>query len=252
MKFYFGSNRRRHWARLIGWGTFIIFFITVCIPLLFFYYLFDATKVKQMVIDQFNSQNYSVVINGTVEPRSWHGLSLFISDLTVEDKFQHKVMHINTANCQLSWLDLIVAHYRIRRVALNGLTLYQNAMKKGNYVNLLNYQAISHSEFKKLMKLSVTNFNWMDTESNFIVKDASLQLNNLDTLPIIEVKFNLANYAATVHINGAVAKTDENAVFFDKITTSFVSPQLNAELDSHGRYDYKTQEFWFTNIKVLA
>ena len=39
--------------------------------LLFFYYLFDANKVKQMVLTQFNNKNYAVIINGAVEPRSW-------------------------------------------------------------------------------------------------------------------------------------------------------------------------------------
>ena len=149
----------RHVVRFIGWSVFVIFFVTFCLPLLFFYYLFNAQQVKQMVISQFNNENYSVVIDGNVEPRSWHGLSLFISDLTVEDKQKHKVLHVNTANCQLSWLDLIVGNYRVRRVALNGLTFFQNNLEKSNYSNLLNYQTLTHSEFKNLTNFSLLELN---------------------------------------------------------------------------------------------
>lgn len=239
-------------VRIAGWSLFVVFFVCVCLPLLFFYYLFDANKVKAMVVEQFNSQNYSVVINGNVEPRSWHGLSLFISDLTVEDKSLHKVIHINTANCQLSWLDLIVAHYRVQRVALNGLTLFQGSIKEANYSNLLNYKALSHSEFKHLRRLSITNLNWVDAQGNFIIKDAGMQIHDIDSLPVVGLNFRLNNYAAEIAVKGSVDKIDDSNLIFKDIKVDLHSPKVNGEFHGSGRYDYKSQELWFSGINGSA
>ncbi len=233
--------------RLIGWVTFLIFFVTFCLPLIFFYYLFDAQQVKQMVINQFNNKNYSVVINGSVEPRSWHGLSLFISDLTVEDKAKHKVLHVNTANFQLSWLDLIVGHYRVRRAALNGLTYYQGDSKQTNYTELLNYQNIAHSEFKNITHLSVSNFTVMNHSGTFILKDAALRIDNLEENPAFTMQFNLIKYAAKFSMQGQVSKIDDDNINLQTLTMSLSSPKYNFEIQSTGHYAYKLQELWLEN-----
>ncbi len=242
----------RSQRRIIGWGGFVIFFVCFCLPLLFFYYLFDATKVKAMVIEQFNNDSYSVVINGNVEPRSWHGLSLFISNLTVEDKTHHKVLHVNTANCQLSWLDLIVGHYRVKRIALNGLTFYQNALAKGNVATLFNYKAIANSEFKHLRYLSVTNLNMVNLNGKFLIRDGGLQVNDLDTLPQINVNFQAINYNADIKVLGNVNKIDDSGLNFKDISISLHSPKLNGEFHSYGRYDYKTQQLWLNKFNGNA
>lgn len=242
---------RGQW-RIIGWSSFVVFFVCFCLPLLFFYYLFDAAKVKAMVIEQFNNDSYSVVVNGNVEPRSWHGLSLFISNLTVEDKSHHKVLHVNTANCQLSWLDLIVGHYRVKRIALNGLTFYQNALAKGSVATLFNYKAIANSEFKHLQYLSVTNLNMVNLNGKFLIRDGGLQVNDLDTLPQISVNFQAINYHADIKILGSVNKIDDNGLNFNDIAISLHSPKINGEFHSYGRYDYKTQQLWLNKFSGNA
>lgn len=237
--------------RLVGWSAFAVFFITVCLPLLFFYYLFDAQQVKQMVINQFNNQNYSVVINGSVEPRSWHGLSLFISDLTVEDKSKHKVLHVNTANFQLSWLDLIVGHYRVRRAALNGLTYYQGNANT-NYNDLFNYQKIASSEFKNLTHVSMNNFTVLNNAGVFILKDASLKIDNLEDNPSFSMQLNLIKYNAKFSLQGQVSKTDDDNVNIQNITLSLISPHYDIELQSSGHYAYRLQELWLENARGVV
>lgn len=241
----------RHVVRLIGWSVFVIFFVTFCLPLLFFYYLFNAQQVKQMVISQFNNENYSVVIDGNVEPRSWHGLSLFISDLTVEDKQKHKVLHVNTANCQLSWLDLIVGNYRVRRVALNGLTFFQNNLEKSNYSNLLNYQTLTHSEFKNLTNFSISNLAIINGDGDYLIKDAGLRVINLETLPEFNLNLNLSNYAAKLSVQGQVSKIADDNLKIENLTISLANPTSSLELQSSGYYAYKTQELWLESARGI-
>ncbi|MBP7782009.1 MAG: AsmA family protein [Burkholderiales bacterium] len=241
----------RHVVRLIGWSVFVIFFVTFCLPLLFFYYLFNAQQVKQMVISQFNNENYSVVIDGNVEPRSWHGLSLFISDLTVEDKQKHKVLHVNTANCQLSWLDLIVGNYRVRRVALNGLTFFQNNLEKSNYSNLLNYQTLTHSEFKNLTNFSISNLAIINGDGDYLIKDAGLRVINLETLPEFNLNLNLSNYVAKLSIQGQVSKIADDNLKIENLTISLANPTSSLELQSSGHYAYKTQELWLESARGI-
>lgn len=242
----------RQMVRVIGWLSFAVFFVTVCLPLLFFYYLFNANQVKQMVISQFNNENYSVVIDGNVEPRSWHGLSLFISDLTVEDKKKHKVLHVNTANCQLSWLDLIVGHYRVRRLALNGLTFYQNNVAKSNYNDLFNYKTINNSEFKNLTTFSISNLAIINSDSSYLMKDAGLRVVDLETLPEFNLSFNLSNYAARLSMQGQISKISEDNLNIQNLTLSLSNKSSSIELQSSGHYAYKTQELWLESARGIV
>ena len=160
-----------------------------------------------MVINQFNNKNYAVIINGTVEPRSWHGLSLFISDLTVQDNTHHEVLHINTANCQLSWLDLIVGHYKVRRIALNGVTFFQPEQKDSRYADLLDYDSIAHSEFGHLQTLSITNLNWIESQDQYIIRDASMSLTSIETKPLVQLSFKSGRYNTDFAIRGNINKS---------------------------------------------
>lgn len=241
---------RRH-IRLIAWPLIIILFTTVGIPLLFFFYWFNADKVRQIVINQFNNQNYAVAINGSIEPRSWHGLSLFIADLTVFDKMHHKILHINTANCQLSWPDLIIGHYKIKRIALNGVTFYQTSIKKVNYANLLDYENIAKSEFNNLTNLSVTNLNLVESEDKYIIRDANLNIAELSSHPQMHLYFRVTRSHADVNINGTVSGIENSKIVIDKLNTSIITPKVNLAFQSQGHYAYLNQELWIENTKGI-
>lgn len=237
--------------RFIGWSLFGLFFLTVCLPLLFFYYFFDQNSIKQMIVSQINNQNYSVKIDGTIEPRSWHGLSLFIADLTVFDKLNNKAIHINTTNCQLSWLDLIVGHYRIRRIAMNGLTVFQNSVDKHDYSDLINYDSLAHSEFKNLKKLSISNLTLISKNGDYLIKDATLSAIDLDTTtPEMELGLNLSKYNANLKFNGHFNKVVEgNSLEIKNLDVSFTNPSYKVALQSGGHYDFHTQELWLEGAR---
>ncbi len=241
---------RKH-IRMIAWPLFILLFTTVGIPLLFFFYWFNAEKVKQIVISQFNNQNYAVVINGSVEPRSWHGLSLFIADLTVEDKNHRKILHINTANCQLSWPDLIIGHYKVKRIAFNGVTFYQANINKVNYANLLDYGTIAKSEFSNLTNFSITNLNLVESEDKYIIRDANLRVSGLTSEPKMHMNFRIARSNADVDIRGLFGGIENNKVLISSLVTRITSPKVNMEFQSQGHYAYTNQELWVENTKGL-
>lgn len=243
-------NISKKQRRLIGWAIFAIFFVTVGLPLMFFYYWFDAKTVRQIVISQFDKQNYSVQINGEVEPRSWHGLSLFISDLTVFDKKNQKILHINTANCQLSWPDLIVGKYKVRRIAFNGVTFYQSALKNSNYANIFDYNAIANSEFNTLNTLSVTNLNLIESSTTYIIRDANLQLYSLNSKkPTFHLGFKLARYRSDMNVYGKVTHIENGNIQIDQLNTIIVNPRANFELQSHAHYISDAHQLWIENTK---
>lgn len=238
--------------RIIGYFILLIFFVTFCLPLLFFYTLFNEDKVKQMVISQINNKNYTVQIGGSVEPRSWHGMTLFVSDLTVLDKSNHKILHVNTAKCQLSWPNLILAKYKIRRVALNGLTFYQGNIEKNGITNLINYDNLGNSEFSGLKQLNVTNLTVIDANESAIIKDAALLVTNLDNdKPEFNLDFNLTQYGAQVNFVGMLNKIDDtpHSMRIERLRFKVNNPKYNIQLQSDGVYDYQTQEFWFENAR---
>lgn len=237
--------------RIIIWSLFALFFFTVCLPLLFFYTLFDQNTVRQMIVSQINNKNYSVQINGSIEPRSWHGLSLYIADLTVFDKSNNKVLHINTTNCQLSWLDLIIGNYNIRRVAMNGLTIYQNNVDKNNYSDLFNYEEVAHSEFKDIKRVSISNLTIVNNRGDYLMKDANLIASDLNSnQPLIRLYFNLTKYHATLNFTGNFTKSNSSDdLKIDNLNMVLNGDQYKLELQSGGRYDFHNQELWLEGIR---
>ncbi|HLX54762.1 MAG TPA: hypothetical protein VKR58_12510, partial [Aquella sp.] len=62
-------KRHQHKIRLVYWLLVVLAFIFVVLPIFFFFYLFDEDKVKQLIIEQFDSNNYHVEVVGHVAPK---------------------------------------------------------------------------------------------------------------------------------------------------------------------------------------
>ena len=242
----------RQSVRFILWGGFCLFFLLVCVPLVFFYYLFNPDEVKHMVISQFNNKNFAVQIGGNIEPRSWHGLSLFISDIVIMDKAQHKVVHVNTANCQLSWWELVIGHYKVKRMALNGLTFYQGATEQIHYADLFNYENIAKSEFNNLTHLSVTNLSWIESTGKFIIRDASAAVAELNGMPHATLHFELSKSHAQVDMSGQVSQIKEGNLIISGLDTHIDTPDERFDLQSSARYNYLNQELWIDDTRGVV
>ena len=152
------SFKKKYKLRIIYWLLVLVLFVGVILPVFFFFYLFDANKVRQMLIQQFNTDNYIVVINGDVFPKTWHGLSLELSNLVIKDKENQELIEIKNVSCQLSWLDLIVGSYKVKRLSLNGVQLDNNRIEKTNLYKLLNFSQVHNSVFRDLKYLNLSIF----------------------------------------------------------------------------------------------
>lgn len=237
--------------RIIWWVLFSIFFVTFCVPVFFFYYLFDKEKVNRLITKQINSKDYVVSIDGGIEPRSWHGLSLHIANISIYDKEKDKVMHINAVNCQLSWLDLIIGHYKIRRIAFNGLTMYSGNIDNKSYNNLINYDGLKDSELNKLKNIYISNFTVINSEKETLVRDVNINATNIDTAtPHLKVHFSMPKTGSNFELQGDFHKNENNDVLqFVKLDLNLSSNNYNMNLQSGGHYDIRNQEIWFEDAK---
>ncbi|MDD3266127.1 MAG: AsmA-like C-terminal region-containing protein [Burkholderiales bacterium] len=237
--------------RIVCWTLFSIFFVTFCVPVFFFYYLFDKNKVNTLITKQINSKDYIVSIDGGIEPRSWHGLSLHIANISIYDKNKEKVMHINAVNCQLSWLDLIIGHYKIRRIAFNGLTMYSGSIDKKSYNNFINYDGLKDSELNKLKNIYISNFTMINSEGDSVIRDVSINATNMDTdTPHLKVHFSIPKTGSSFELQGDFHKNENNDVLqFVKLDVNLLSNKYNINLQSGGHYDVRNQEIWFEDAK---
>ena len=160
LKWNFRSNAQ---LRSLYWVIVVLLFVGIILPVFFFFYLFDASKVRQMLIEQFNTENFVVTINGDVFPKTWHGLSLELSNLGVKDKNNQDLINVRNVSCQLSWLDLIVGQYKVKRLSLNGIMLNSKGIESANLHKLLNVSQVNNSVFRDLRYLNLYNINSNDS-----------------------------------------------------------------------------------------
>ena len=158
--------------RLMYWISVILMMIFVVCPMFFFFYLFDEDRVKQMLYSEFDNNDYNVVVNGAITPRFWHGLSLEVDDLVVATNKDIELLHIKKADCQLSWIDLVFAHYKIKQISLNDVEVFQKNISDYGLDNLLSMPSMGKSAFNHLENISIYDINSVDTNISYPIKVA--------------------------------------------------------------------------------
>ena len=238
-------------VRILGWSFFVAFFITIAMPLLFFFYLFNPNSVRKIIVNQFNSQAYTVKVGGDIEPKTWHGLTLFVADTSVYDKSGREVMHINAANYQLSWPSLIIGQYKIKRISLNGITIIKRN-NNDNYLNLINYKTFRDSEFKDLKYLSANNFSITDADNNYLVKDAKLRISYLQDLPNVDLQLNIPKLNSTLSLSGDVIKSESQLLIDDLAINLNGNEYYTISAKSSSAYSFATQELAINDLTGLV
>ncbi|MFN7095521.1 MAG: hypothetical protein ACK4M7_09165, partial [Burkholderiales bacterium] len=175
---YFKLHKAK--IRLLYWTSVLLGMFFVILPMFFFFYRFDEDQVKQMIIDQV-ANKYQVEVNGKVIPKFWHGLSLEIDDVMVSTQSDARLLHIDTINCQMSWLDLAVGNYRVKRIALNGVKINEkNAMNYG-LDNLLNLSNAHNFVFSDLRSLAVYGIQTEGDSLAYKINDGTLKIQQIGT-----------------------------------------------------------------------
>ncbi len=221
MKIFKKISKHKRKIRIGFWSLFILLTILIFLPMFFFFYLFNENQVKKMIIDQFDNNNYHISIQGSVRPKFWHGLSLEINDLEVATKLDKELLHINSMNCQLSWVELVIGTYRVKRVSLKGLDIDENNILDYGIKNLFNVTNLHYSEFAWLKALEVFDIRTIGNKQTYKISSGSLKvLKNSGGIASFSLGFKLDNQNMYVSTEGSIYSIEDNVINFDEFSAT--------------------------------
>src|SRR3990167_8700380 len=129
-----------------------------------------------MLFDQFDSNNYHVEVSGNITPKFWHGLSFEVGGLQVATKNDVALLNVKSVSCQLSWFDLALGHYKIKRVALSDVEIDEKNVINYGLDNLLNWSRVDKSAFNRLHTLTVFGINSVNDDGLYPIRGGVLQM----------------------------------------------------------------------------
>lgn len=238
----------RNRIRILYWGSVALLMIFIACPMFFFFYLFDEEQVKQMLIDQFDSNNYHVEVRGKIIPKMWHGLSLEFNDLEISTNKDVTLFHVKTANCQLSWLDLVFAHYKIKRMALNDVDIYEKNIWEYGLDNLLNWSHMDKSSFNKLSNLSIFDVNSVDESAPYPIHDGLLTIDQSRNGAVYKLGFELAGRNTFVSSEGKINTISNDIVKFSSFSTNVYNSKMKINLTADTSYHILEKQLILDNM----
>ena len=231
-------------VRVAYWTSFVLFMVLVVFPLFFFFYLFDEQKVKQAIIDGFDSNNYQVQIHGHIVPKLWHGMSLDINDLAITNKNESELIAIRHMSCKLSWLDLVSGRYSVNRVAITGMKVNQANLLHYELSNLLGLLNKKPSIFN-IEQLEVADMDFTNDESHYKLSHGSLFI---DTTGLgAEFKFGIKINNTNYLLNG-IGQLLPSAINFDSFNVHGYNAKININLNSRASYVFDNQQLILSGI----
>ncbi|MCC2644270.1 MAG: hypothetical protein K0R94_48 [Burkholderiales bacterium] len=231
-------KRHQNKIRLCYWLIVIFAFIFIVLPIFFFFYLFDEDRVKQLIIEQFDSNNYHVEVVGHVSPKFWHGLSLGFRDVEVDTKSYDPLVKIKDMNCQLSWLDLVFARYKVRRMALNDVEIHEaNLIKKTNLGNMFNLSNARRNFFSRITTFDVYGIHTAGDQVINKVSDGSIKIRQAGAGANFELGFKLDNKNMYSLVSGKLAGVMPHKILFKDFQIRLYNGQsFQLKLNSNATY----------------
>jgi hypothetical protein len=243
---YLKQNRKK--IRVIYWFIVVLVMVFVALPIFFFFYLFNEDQVKQMIVDQFDSKNYHIEIGGHVSPKFWHGLSLGFSDVMVQTKNYSNLLVIKDMSCQLSWLDLVFAQYKISRAALTGVDIDEANIRKNGIISIFNVSKQNKGIFDRLTTIEIYKINTVNKNPEYKISDGAIQIKQFGVNAKFEFGFKLDDKDTYFLVNGTTKAIGNGTVYFDKFNLNvYGDAQLNAT--SNARYNFTKQQLDLLDIK---
>ncbi|MDQ5921429.1 MAG: AsmA protein [Pseudomonadota bacterium] len=250
-------------ARIAYWVSVVLLMVFIVCPMFFFFYLFDEDQVKQMLYDQFDRNSYHVDVRGKITPKLWHGLSFEVNDLHISNNKDIELLRVKEATCQLSWLDLVVAHYKIRRMALNDVDVYENNVINSGLSNLLNFSSTDKSSFNRLKSLSVFNINSIDKDAPYPIRGGLVKIDQFGSEAIFKLGFELSDSGIFFMSDGKISSinTDDanstsmgttppggNILKFSDFTASIYNTNMRVNLTADANYYVVDKRLLLKNI----
>lgn len=226
MKIFKRLKEHKGKVRIIFWGLFTLLIVLFFLPMFFFFYLFNENQVKKMIIDQFDN-NYHVSVQGNVRPKFWHGLSLEVNDLEIETRFDKELLHINSMSCQLSWIDLAVGVYRVKKIALKGVDIEESNIMDYGIKNLFNLANLHYSTFAWLKSIEVFDIRTIGNKQPYKISSGSFKVLKNDGLINFSLGFKLDNQNMYVLTEGSLYSIENNILKFDDFSTTIFNQKNN-------------------------
>lgn len=244
-------RRHQHKIRLGYWLLVVLAFIFIVLPIFFFFYLFDEDKVKQLIIEQFDSNNYHVEVVGHVAPKFWHGLSLGFEDVEVDTKSYDPLFKIKDMNCQLSWLDLVFARYKVRRMALNNVEINEaNIIKKANTGNMFNLSNTRSDAFSRITKFDVYGIHAVGDNILYKLSDGSIKIRQAGAHANFELGFKLDDKNTYTVIRGKLEDIIQNKILFSDFQVRLYNGQnFQLKLNSGATYDMASPRLTLSKVE---
>ncbi|MCC2625214.1 MAG: hypothetical protein K0R14_1087 [Burkholderiales bacterium] len=247
-------EHHEHKIRLVYWLMVILSFVFVVLPIFFFFYLFDEDKVKQLIIEQFDSNNYHVEVVGHVAPKFWHGLSLGFEDVEVATKSYDPLFKIKYMNCQLSWFDLVFARYKVRRMALNDVEINEaNIFKKASNGNMFNLSNTRGDVFSRITKFDVYGIHSVGNNNLYKLSEGSIKIRGFGTRANFELGFKLDDKNIYTVVSGKLEDIVKNKISFNDFQIKLYSGQsFQLKLNSTAIYDMNSASLILSNVKGVV
>ena len=239
-------------VRLLYWVSVILLMIFIVCPMFFFFYLFDEDQVKQMLYTQFDNNTYHVDVNGTIVPRFWHGLSIEVNDLVLATNDENQLLHIKSANCQLSWLDLVFAHYKIKRLALNDVDINEKNIKDYGINNLLTFSESGKSTFSSLDNISIFGINSSDTNASYPIKDGIFTITKTTDGAIYKLGFQMGESGIFLASNGVISPISSDVIKFRDFKVIINNDNMNIKFGADTNYHILEKQLTLDNIAGTA
>lgn len=232
--------------RFIYWLLFSLFMVFIVLPLFYFFYLFDETKVKRNLEEQFNNNDYQIIIKGNVLPKLWHGLSLGVNDIVlINKKDSQDKIYIKNFSCNMSWFYLIIAKYKIVRISVNSVILDQT-----NLSNLKINQIINFQDTSKLFIHSVDYFQIdniiLNANGKAIIENGVLKIKQHDSHSDFIFFTKLYNNYS-LKISGQ-SKIDNGNIDLSKMNINLFNKNLQINFQANSVLDIATNSLFLFNL----
>ncbi len=233
--------------RLLYWISVLLLMIFIACPMFFFFYLFDEDQVKQMLYTEFDNNNYHVEVNGTIVPQFWHGLSLEVNSLNVVTN-NSELMHIRTANCQLSWIDLVFARYKIKRLDLNDVQINENNIREYGVSNLLTIPSSGGSALSHLDSVSIFGINSNDKNAPYPIKNGLFTVQNTNAGAVYKLGFETVESTTFVTSTGIMNAISSDVVKFRNFKVNIHNNKMQMNFGADTNYHILDKQLILDNL----
>lgn len=234
--------------RILYWVSVILLMAFIVCPIFFFFYLFDEDQVKQMLYTKFDNNLYHLEVNGTITPRFWHGLSLEINNLVVATNNKNQLLHIKSAYCQLSWFDLVFAHHKIKRLALDNVDINEKNINRYDLNNLLTFTKSGKSIFSSLDNISIFGINSSDINASYPIKDGLLTVTKTPDGGIYKLGFQMGESGVYFASNGVMSSISRNLIKLRDFSVNIYDDDMRIKFGADTSYHILEKQLTLDNL----